>query len=253
MAAITTPQHCAYPCQLSADLSVLGQSVGAGVGFSLDLSGGGIRRRMWPLRQLGLRSCGCDDLDVLGGGVGELIIVTGPPGAGKSTVSGLVADSFDSSVLIPGDWFFSLWHGGAISPWLPQALPQTSVAARAAAAAAGAFARADCRVVYDGFIPPGDLAGFAAAAGLSVLHYAVILPPAATCAGRVASRTGHGFTSVDATRAMHRDFAQATLDARHLITDAGAAPEDVARQILDGLAAGSFQWRAPGGLSPGSA
>jgi AAA domain-containing protein len=212
----------------------------------------GIRRRISPLRdQRGLRSCGCDDLDVLGGGVGELIIVTGPPGAGKSSVSGLVADSFDSSVLIPGDWFFSLWHRGAISPWLPQALPQTSVAARAAAAAAGAFARADCRVVYDGFIPPGDLAGFAAAAGLSVLHYAVILPPAATtCADRVASRTGHGFTSVDATRAMHRDFAQATLDARHLITDAGAAPEDVARQILDGLAAGSFQWRAPGGRPP---
>jgi cytidylate kinase len=210
---------------------------------------------MWPLRdQRGLRSCGYDDLDVpWRRGVGELIIVTGPPGAGKSTVSGLIADSFDSSVLIPGDWFFGLWRRGALSPWLPQALPQTSVAARAAAAAAGAFARADCRVVYDGFISPGDLAGFAAAAGLSVLHYAVILPSAVTCAGRVASRTGHGFTSVDATRAMHRDFAQATLDARHLITDAGAAPEDVARQILDGLAAGSFQWRAPGGLSPGSA
>ena len=97
--------------------------------------------------------------------------MTGPPGAGKSTVSALVADSFDSSVLIPGDWFFRRWRRGAISPWLAQASPQTTVAAGAAAAAAGAFARADCRVVYDGFILPGDLAGFAAAAGLSVLHY----------------------------------------------------------------------------------
>ena len=184
--------------------------------------------------------------------MGELIIVTGPPGAGKSTVSGLVADSFDSSVLIPGDWFFGLWHRGAISPWLPQALPQTTVAAGAAAAATGAFARADCRVVYDGFILPGDLAGFAAAAGLSVLHYAVILPPETTCGDRVASRTGHGFTSVDATRAMHRDFTQAALDARHLVPDAATTPEDVARQILAGLDAGSLQWRAPGG-GPGPA
>lgn len=186
--------------------------------------------------------------------MGELIIVTGPPGAGKSTVSGLVADSFDSSVLIPADWFFGLWRRGAIAPWLPQALPQTSVAADAAAAATSAFARADCRVVYDGFIPPGDLPGFAAAAGLSVLHYAVILPPVTTCTDRVASRAGHGFTSVDATRAMHRDFAQAALDARHLITDAEAAPEDVARQILDRLAAGSLRWTAPSGSPlPGSA
>jgi hypothetical protein len=44
---------------------------------------------------------------------------------------------------------------------------------------------------------------------------------------------------------MHRDFVQATLDARHLITDAEAAPKDVARQILDRLAIGSLQWRAP--------
>jgi adenylate kinase family enzyme len=96
--------------------------------------------------------------------MGEVIIVTGPPGAGKSTVSRLVADSFGSSVLIPGDWFFSLWRSGAIDPWLPQALPQTSVAAGAAAAALRAFARADCQVVYDGFIPPRDLPGFATAA-----------------------------------------------------------------------------------------
>src|ERR1035438_9942643 len=45
---------------------------------------------------------------------------------------------------------------------------------------------------------------------------------------------------------MYRDFTQATLDARHLSTDAEAAPKEVARQILDRLAAGSLRWRAPG-------
>jgi len=104
-------------------------------------------------QQRSLRSCDRDDLDDAGGGVGEVVIVTGPPGAGKSTVSGLVADTFDSSVLISADWFFGLWRSGAIDPWLPEALPQTSIAADAAAAATSAFARADCQVVYDGFIP----------------------------------------------------------------------------------------------------
>jgi AAA domain-containing protein len=185
--------------------------------------------------------------------MGELIVVTGPPGAGKSAVSSLVADSFGSSVLIPADWFFGLWHRGAIDPWLPQALPQTGVASGAAAAATGAFARADCQVVYDGFIAPQHLPGFAAAAGLSVLHYAVLLPPVATCVDRVASRTGHGFTSADATRSMHRDFTQTALAARHLFTDAEATPTDVCRQILERLAAGSLLWRAvTGSTSPES-
>lgn len=179
--------------------------------------------------------------------MGELIIVTGPPGAGKSTVSGLVADSFGSSILIPADWFFGLWRRGAIDPWLPQALPQTSVAGGAAAAATGAFARADCQVVYDGFIAPQHLPGFAAEAGLSVLHYAVLLPPVTTCVDRVTSRTGHGFTSADATRSMHRDFTQAALAVRHLITEAEATPADVCRQILERLAAGSLLWRAASG------
>ena len=165
-------------------------------------------------------------------------------------MSGLVADSFSSSVLIPADWFFGLWRSGAIDPWLPQALPQTSVAGGAAAAAAGAFARADCQVVYDGFITPAHLPGFAAAAGLTALHYAVILPPVMTCVDRVISRTGHGFTSADATRSMHRDFTRAALDARHLVANAEATPADIAGQILDRLAAGSLLWKTAADSTP---
>jgi hypothetical protein len=71
-----------------------------------------------------------------------------------------------------------------------------------------------------------------------------------TCVERVTSRAGHGFTSVDATRAMHRDFTQATLDASHLITEAEAAPTDIARQILDRLAAGRLLWKAPSSSPP---
>jgi hypothetical protein len=176
--------------------------------------------------------------------VAELVIVTGPPGAGKSTVAPLVADGFASSVLIQGDWFFGLWRRGAIDPWLPEAAPQTSVAFAAAAAAAGTFARADCTVVYDGFIPPPALPGFAALAGVAAVQYAVLLPPEDTCVTRVGARSGHGFTSDAATRRMYREFADTTLSARHRVGDAEAGPREAAGQILDGIGAGRLLWTA---------
>jgi cytidylate kinase len=178
--------------------------------------------------------------------VGELVIVTGPPGAGKSTVAPLVADGFASSVLVQGDWFFGLWRRGAIDPWLPEARGQTTIAGAAAAAAAGAFSRGDCVVVYEGMIRPGDLPGFLATAGLTAAHYAVLFPPETTCVARVTTRHGHGFTSVDATRGMYRDFADAAVPPGHLITDAHPDPRDIAARILGGVAAGRLLWPAAG-------
>jgi cytidylate kinase len=35
-----------------------------------------------------------------------LLVVSGPPGAGKSTVSRILADKFEPSVLVEGDAFF---------------------------------------------------------------------------------------------------------------------------------------------------
>jgi predicted ATPase len=176
--------------------------------------------------------------------VGELVIVTGPPGAGKSTVAPLVADGFASSVLVQGDWFFGRWRRGAIDPWLPEAVGQTRIAGAAAAATAGAFSRGDCVVVYEGMIRPYELPGFLATARLTAVHYAVLLPPETTCVARVTTRQGHGFTSVDATRGMYRDFAEAAVPPAHLITDAHPAPQDIAARILDGVAAGSLLWPA---------
>jgi adenylate kinase family enzyme len=175
--------------------------------------------------------------------VGELVIVTGPPGAGKSTVCDLLAEKFDSSVLVPGDWFFGLWRRGAIDPWLPEARVQASVAGNAAATTAGTFARSDCWVVYDGVVRPYEVAAFVTAAGIATAHYVVILPSVTMCVERVASRGGHGFTSADATRAMHKDFSDAELPARHLIADPGAKPDNLAEIILSGLNDGDFLWK----------
>src|SRR4051794_12131651 len=124
----------------------------------------------------------------------SLIVLTGPPGSGKSTVAGLLADAFPTSVLLPGDAFFSFVSAGWVAPWLPEAHRQNEVVLAAAAAAAGGFVTGGYTVVHDGVVGPWFLAPYAAATGLPQLHYVVLLPPEDVCLARVDTRTGHGFT-----------------------------------------------------------
>ena len=48
----------------------------------------------------------------------KLYLLTGPAGVGKSTVSELIANSLEKSILIEGDDVYHLVKGGYVSPWL---------------------------------------------------------------------------------------------------------------------------------------
>lgn len=171
------------------------------------------------------------------GEVADLIVVTGPPGAGKSTVGRILAGGFEASALVAGDQFFGFLDRGYIPPWLPEADGQNTIVIEAAAAAAGRLAVA-YMVVYDGAVGPWFLPTFAAATGLKRLHYAVLLPSVELCLARVRRRTGHGFTDLAAARHMYRQFAQAQIDPRHLISDppdhAGAVAALIRTRVTDG-------------------
>lgn len=160
--------------------------------------------------------------------MGALLIVTGPPGAGKSTVARLVSAGFDRSVLVEGDAFFAFVDRGAVAPWQPGSEVQNDVVIEAAALAAGRFARGDYVVVYDGVVGPWYLERFVATARAPSAHYAVLLPDEQTCVERVASRVGHGFTNEAATRDLHRQFATAAPAARHVLIGSGDAASTAA-------------------------
>ena len=160
-----------------------------------------------------------------------LLVVTGPPGAGKSTIARVLARSAERSVLVEGDSFYGFLAAGAIEPWLPESHEQNTVVTKAAASATGAFARGGYATVYDGVVGPWFLPTFADATGLTELDYVVLLPSVETCVQRVLTRQGHGFADEATTRKMHGEFASAQLSRRHVIHDPPDQPGEVVAMI----------------------
>lgn len=156
----------------------------------------------------------------------SLLVVTGPPGAGKSAVARQLASEADRSVLVEGDAFFEFLSSGAIEPWLPESNDQNEVVTRAAASAAGKFAAGGFTTIFDGVVGPWFLRTFGRATGLDRLDYAILIPDVETCIHRVATRLGHGFTDEGGTRKMHSEFAKAEVDQRHVLVD---PPDDIAK------------------------
>jgi hypothetical protein len=63
--------------------------------------------------------------------VGSLLVITGPPGAGKSTLARVMADIAGRSVLVEGDAFFAFLASGRVDPWLPGSHEQNAVVTKA--------------------------------------------------------------------------------------------------------------------------
>ena len=151
------------------------------------------------------------------GGVSDLIVVSGPPGAGKTTVARALSRLFDPSAVVSGDQFFAFIEQGYIAPWTSPAHRQNEIVTEAAGAAAGRLATGGYTVVYDGVIGPWFLEAFGAAARIPFLHYAILLPPEPVCLERIHYRADHGFKDQEAARHMYQQFAGADIDPRYVV------------------------------------
>ena len=89
--------------------------------------------------------------------MGNILILTGPPGAGKSaTARSLVAASGAPAVHLHAHDFWHFIRKGAIPPYLPEAHKQNEVVMAVLAQAAEGYAKGDYFVVVDGIVGCGS-------------------------------------------------------------------------------------------------
>ncbi|HEY5267492.1 MAG TPA: AAA family ATPase [Acidimicrobiales bacterium] len=84
----------------------------------------------------------------------HFLILTGPPGAGKTTVGRLVAEAFEPSVALESDFFWAAIVNGQIPPWEFESAEQNRTMIRASLAAATCLVASGYVTVLEGIVGP---------------------------------------------------------------------------------------------------
>jgi predicted kinase len=172
-----------------------------------------------------------------------VLIVTGPPGVGKTTIAGILAGRSARAVHLEADAFFHFIRSDFVEPWKSESQEQNRIVMQIVAGAAAGYAEAGYFTIVEGIVIPTwffePLRDALRAAGHPVA-YAVLRAPLSVCAARVQDREGEPPIDFGVIEQLWRSFADLGDLERNALDLGDSNPEEATDLLAQRLADGTL-------------
>jgi adenylate kinase family enzyme len=174
----------------------------------------------------------------------SITVLTGPPGAGKTTVARHLSSQSSRGVHLKGDDVFHWIASGYVQPWRSGTRSQNVTVTKAIASSALRFADGEYEVFVDGIIGPWflpEVLDITTAADVP-LHYVVLRPVREVVLQRALARTlPEDLTDPDAVGAIFDVWADLGMFESYVIDTSAHLVDDTISSVRAGLDTNRFR------------